>query len=139
MADYKKEDLDALIMEVTGLTTITPMINKQVQRFCIEEKMTWKEIARCIVWYTEVAHKEVNPIYGIAFVPNVRELAEKYFHQLELDQQRQNKAAQKVVEYQDNNIIFNISKIPHKKRKPKFLNIAEINVEDDHTDEGEVK
>jgi hypothetical protein len=68
-------------------------------------------------------------VYGIISIVNYREQANKYFHQLELDQQKQLAEAQKIVEYQDNNIIFNIKSLKHKKRQPRQFNIEDIKVE----------
>lgn len=97
--------------------------------------MTYKEIARCIVWYEEVFHGKFEPIYGLSFVPSVRERAAKYFHELEIKTKIQAEQAKKVVEYQENNIIFNIQSLEHKKRKAKQLDITEINVEGESNDD----
>jgi hypothetical protein len=128
---YTREDLFALIKEVMGIESVTPMISKQVNRFILEYDMTFKEIARCIVWYVEVNGGQLSTLYGLGIIPNIRENAAKYFKQLELDQQKQLAEAQKIVEYQDNNIIFNIKSLKHKKRQPRQFNITDINVEGD--------
>ena len=128
---FKRTDLEKMICEVMGLSTITPMISKQINRFILDDDMSFKEIARCVVWYVEVFGGELNPVYGIGIIPNIREKAAAYFKQLELDQQKQAIEAQKIVEYQDNNIIFNIKSLKHNKRKPKQLDINDINVEGD--------
>lgn len=128
---YTKDDLFALIRETMGLESIPPTISKQINRFILENDMTFKDIARCIVWYVEVHGGSLSPVYGIYFVPNVKESADKYFKQLELDQQKQLAEAQKIVEYQDNNIIFNIGSLKHKKREPRQFNIEDIKVEGD--------
>ena len=128
---FKRTDLEQMICEVMGLSTITPMISKQINRFILDYDMSFKEIARCVVWYVEVFGGELNPVYGIGIIPNIREKAAAYFKQLELDQQKQAIEAQKIVEYQDNNIIFNIKSLKHHKRKPKQLDINDINVEGD--------
>ena len=91
--------------------------------------MSFKEIARCIVWYVEVFGGTIHPVYGLGIIPNIRETAAAYFKKLELDQQQQAIEAKKIVEYQDNNIIFNIKSLQHKKRKPKQLDINDIDVE----------
>ena len=117
-----------------GIKTVTSTIKNQINRITLRDNLTFKEIARSIVWYTEVAKKEVNPIYGIAFVPNVFPMAAEYFRKLELEQVRKEEEAKKLVEYQENNIIFNIKSLEHKKRKPKQLNIDEINVEGESDD-----
>ena len=128
---FKRTDLEQMICEVMGLSTITPMISKQINRFILDYDMSFKEIARCVVWYVEVFGGELNPVYGIGIIPNIREKAAAYFKQLELDQQKQAIEAQKIVEYQDNKIIFNIKSLKHNKRKPKQLDINDINVEGD--------
>ena len=78
MADnkpYTRQDLEALICEVMGLKTITPTIRKQISNYILLDNMTNKEIARCIVWYQEVFHGKFEPIYGISFVPSVKEIS----------------------------------------------------------------
>lgn len=129
--EYTKDDLFQLVREVMGIQEITPMILKQINRFVLLENMTFRDIARCIVWYIEVAGGTFQPMYGLGMIPNIKEQAMKYFKQLELDQQKQLAQAQKIVEYQDNNIIFNIGSLKHKKREPKQFNIEDIDIEGD--------
>lgn len=130
--NFTLADLHNLIKEVMGIHDLTPMIRKQIQNFILNLKMTPKEIGRCIVWYVEVFHGTLSTVYGLGIIPNIREEANKYFSKLELDQQRQQAEARKVVEYQDNNIIFNIKNLQHEQRKPrKQLDISQIDVEGD--------
>ena len=81
-----------------------------------------------MVWFVEVFGGELTPVYGLGIIPNIREKAAAYFKQLELDQQKQAIEAKKIVEYQDNNIIFNIKSLKHNKRKPKQLDLNDINL-----------
>jgi hypothetical protein len=128
---YTLNDLCELIKEVMDIKDITPRIRKHINQLILEHNMTFKEIARCIVWYDEVFGGKFNVVYGIISIVNYREQANKYFQQLELDQQKQLAEAQKIVEYQDNNIIFNIGSLKHKKREPKQFNIQDVIVEGD--------
>lgn len=128
---YTKQELEGLICEVMGLKSITPTIRKQINNFVLIDNMSWKEIARCIVWYQEVFKGKFEPIYGLSFVPSVKDRAAKYFQQLERQKKAQEEQAKKVVECQENNIIFNIQALEHKKRKAKQLDISEINVRGD--------
>jgi len=114
-----------------GLKSITPTIRKQINNFVLIDNMSWKEIARCIVWYQEVFKGKFEPIYGLSFVPSVKDRAAKYFQQLERQKKAQEEQAKKVVECQENNIIFNIQALEHKKRKARQLDISEINVKGD--------
>lgn len=129
--DITKQELEEYICGVMDIKAVTPMITRQINRYVLEFNMTFKEIARCVVWYKEVFGGALNPVYGIGIVPNIREQATAYFKQLELDQKKQATEAQKVVEYQDNNIIFNIKSLQHNKRKPKQLNIDDIDIKGD--------
>ena len=117
-----------MICEVMGINSITPTIRRQINNYVLIDSMTYKDIARCLVWYVEVFHGKLEPIYGISFVPAVKDRAAKYFKQLEKNQEVQKIEAQKLVEYQENNIIFNIKSLKHQKRQPKQLNVSEIDV-----------
>lgn len=128
---YSRKDLETLICEVMGIKSITPMINNQITKYSLEYGMSFKEIARCIVYYVEVQGKELSCMYGLGMIPNIRELANQYFKQLELDQQRKEKEAEKVIEYQDNNIIFHIKSLKLNTKKPKQLDLNDIKVGDE--------
>lgn len=137
MADnnWTKQQLEELILDVMRLKSITPTIRKQIGNYVLIDNMTYKEIARCIVWYDEVFHGKFEPIYGISFVPSVRDRAAEYFRNLEKQKKAQQEQAKKVAEYQENNIIFNIKSLEHKKRTPKQLDISEINVKGESDDD----
>ena len=137
MADnnWTKQQLEELILDVMRLKSITPTIRKQIGNYVLIDNMTYKEIARCIVWYDEVFHGKFEPIYGISFVPSVRDRAAEYFRNLEKQKKAQQEQAKQVAEYQENNIIFNIKSLEHKKRTPKQLDISEINVEGESDDD----
>lgn len=129
MAEYSRRQLEELICELVGVTQLTPLINKHISELTLIYKMTWKEIARCLTYYVEVARGTLRVEYGIKTpCTSVREKADKYFKQLELDQRKQQGEAAKVVEYQENNIIFNIKSLKNKTRQPKQLDISEIDV-----------
>ena len=129
--EYTKQDLFDLISDIMKIKVMTPMIIRQVNKFVLEYNMTFKEIARCVVYYVDVKGGVLDTMYGLGIIPNIREQAAQHFKQLELDQQKQLAQAQKIVEYQDNNIIFNIGSLKHKKRQPKQFNIEDINIEGD--------
>ena len=131
MANISKEELEKMVCDVMEITTITPQLRKQITKYVLQDKMSYLELARCIVYYVEVAQGKTNIVYGLWFVPSVREKAAKYFQELEEQKKRQEAEAQKLVQYQENNIIFNIKALTHQKRKPKQFDIGEIDVEGD--------
>lgn len=128
-SEFTVNHLHDFIRESFGIQAIPETIKKQINRFSLDYDMSARDIARCICYFQEVRKGQLDPLYGIWFVPNVKEDAARYFRQLELDQQKQAAEAKKVVEYQDNNIIFNIKSLPHKKRTAKQLDITTVNIE----------
>lgn len=122
-------DLYSFIKSSFNIQELTPIINKQLNYLILEKDMKPLEIARCIEYYLKALQYEYKSVYGISFVLNVREEAAKYYKQLELDQKKKMTEAKRVVEYQDNNIIFNISALQHKKRKPKQIDISSIDIQ----------
>lgn len=123
-----RKELEELIKEVMSITTITPLINKHIDDLVLLNDMTFLEIMRCIVYIDEVLQRKIEPFYGIKTqVLSIREQSNKYFKQKELDLQKQSEEGAKIVQYQDNNIIFNIKSLKSKKRNPKqFFDVAEI-------------
>lgn len=128
---YTISDLYDFIKESFDIKTIPETMIRQINKYSLQLGMKAIEIARCICYYQEVKHGELDPLYGIWFVPNVKEAAEKYFNQLKLEQESKETEAKRVVEYQDNNIIFNIKSLQHKKRRPKQLDVSEIKIKGD--------
>jgi len=131
MSNYVKADLYELIKDLFHITAIPPMIQKQVNNYILDYNMSFKEIARCLVYWVEVRHEKMDIKYGIGIVPNIREDAAKYFQKLELQKAAQQKEAEKAVELENNNIIFNIKSVKSQKRKPTQLDLNEINLGDD--------
>lgn len=127
---FTKQELEKMVCEVMGISSITPTIKRQISNFVLIDNMTYKEIARCICWYQEVFKGKMEPIYGLSFVPSVKDRAAEYFRQLEIRAKAAEREAKKVVEYQENNIVFNIHSLEHKKRQPKQYDISEIDVEE---------
>ena len=132
--EYSLADLYQLIKDVTHCSTISSTIQKQITKFVIEQGMSFKEIARCIVWCDEVGMKNKtdkwNPIYGIGCIGNVREQANQYFAELAKREAERQRIAQEAKIIAQSNIIFNIKQTKKPRRSPKHFNIEEIEVSD---------
>lgn len=128
---FTKQQLEALVCDVMHIKSITPTMRRQITNLVLVEKMTYLEIARCIVFYDEELHGKFEPIYGLSFVHAVRDRAAAHFARLAQEQQQQVEQAQKITEYQENNIVFNIHSLEHKRRQARQLDISEINVKGD--------
>lgn len=127
---YSRLQLEQLICQVFKISKVNTTISKQISKFVVEYDMSFKDIARCVDYYDSVLKKESDPLYGIWYVPNIKEKVDEFYKKLALEQQKQQEQGKKIVEYQANNIIFNIKNLKHKKRQPKFLDIKEIKIDD---------
>ncbi len=124
-----REEFLTMLKDVLEVQEIPDPILKQVGDLVLNYRFSYVEIARCLVYNVDVLKHKIAIEYGIRHIClNLREKAEKYFKQLELDQRKQQGEAAKVVEYQENNIIFHISSLENKKRQPKQLDISDIDV-----------
>lgn len=125
---YTLDMLYQYVSEVFQLSPIPDDIRRQISTYVIRDNMSYREIARCLCYYLEVERQTVKRLYGMSFVPKVRNDAAKYFEKLERDQKSQEEEAQKIMNH-DINIKFKIETIKNKPRKIKQLDINEINIE----------
>ena len=126
---FSRIDLENMIKDILQVNELNETIKRQILEMRLNYNMTYKEIGRCISYFCDNLGGKISPIYGISIVRNVREQADKYFKQLELDQLKRRAEAEKLVKYQDNNIIFNIKSLKHEKRKPKQIKVEGIKTE----------
>lgn len=132
--NYTRADLYVLIKDIFQVTAVPPLISKQVNGYILDYNMSFKEIARCLVYWLEVRHQTFDIKYGIGIVPNIREEAAKYFRELEKQKEQQQQNAEKAVEFENNNIIFNIQTVQSHKRKLQQLDLNEIDLGDGDAD-----
>lgn len=103
-------------------------LRRQISNYIVRDNMSYRDIARCLCYYVEVERQVPKRLYGMSFVPKVRNNAAKYFEKLERDQKAREEEARKIVNH-DINIKFKIETIQNKPRKIKQLDITEINIE----------
>lgn len=135
--NFTREDCEIQIKELTGLPMGEPLprsIERQINRFLLEDEMTYKEIAQCLFYYTEIIGKRVDPVYGIFFIPNVRHETKKYFIQLKKEKEEKEREAKKFTE-QEGVMVINIKNVARSKtRKKETLSFDDIKIEDGEDD-----
>ena len=113
MANLTYIELEKLLLEIFEINELTPIIKRQINRFVLEDGMSWLEIARCVSWQMDNNNGKYNAAYGIAFVPNVRAQAKRYFEELARKKEEQEKEAK------------NMSKW-NRQKKPKLIDVNQI-------------
>lgn len=126
------KDVYDMCCELMGLSSVTQLLRNQVNDLILVNHFTPLEIMRCLSYADENAHANFNPVYGIkSTVLSVREPAAKYFEKLIQENKRREQEADRIIKFQNDSIVINISKIQHKPCKKKFLDISQIDVEED--------
>jgi hypothetical protein len=103
------------------------MVKKQITRFVTEDKLTYKQIARSLVYYLEVKQRPHNPDYGIGFVPAVFPDANAYYERegVKLRQrQAEGNKLKKVYDTPKNRVKVKATVRKHKNKK--LIDITEI-------------
>lgn len=127
------QDVYDMCCDLMGLDHITPLLRNQVSSLILDYNFTPLEIMRCLSYADENEHVEFKPIFGIkTTVLSIREPAAKYFEKLIQDNKRREDEADKIIKFQNNSIVINISKIQHKPYKKKILDISEVDVKEDN-------
>lgn len=129
MANLTYTELEKLLLEIFEINELTPIIKRQINRFVLEDGMSWLEIARCVSWQMDNNNGKYNAAYGIAFVPNVRAQAKRYFEELARKKEEQEKEAKNIVDKDNNRKIIikakNMSKW-NRQKKPKLIDVNQI-------------
>lgn len=105
-------DVKALILEKFRLSQITPLIDKQLGKCALEYQMTSDEIYNCIKWYSEVMHKPMDPIYGIAFVWSIRDQVKRYNANVEAQDDQKLEQAEIVKQDKIKKYVINLKEMP---------------------------
>jgi len=103
------------------------MVKSQITRFVTENKLTYKQIARSLVYYLEVKQRPANPDMGIGFVPAVFPDANAYYERegAKLRQrQAEGNKLRKVYDAPKNIVI--VKATPRKRVNKKLIDINEI-------------
>ena len=116
-----------LICELLNVDTINHMIKGQITRFVTEDKLTYKQIARSLVYYLEVRGRPAKEGMGIGFVPVVFPDANAYYERLAAilrENQRQGNKLREVYNTPKNRIRVKASE--RKRKHKKLIDINEI-------------
>lgn len=87
-----KEILYGYIKDIYGLAEVTAMIEKQIEKYCVDYKMTYIELKDVLYYYYNLCENPVNS-EGIGIVPYILHEAKSHFE----DVKRSNIENQKAI------------------------------------------
>jgi len=121
-----KQELRELICQTLSLPKVTQTIENQILRFVTELGLSYKQIARGLVFFIEVEKGRYETKYGIGIIPNVVERADQYYDNMRRRIERQKKSVENAKKYPD--IILEVGQIREKRKLPQ-INIEKIDVD----------
>jgi uncharacterized protein (UPF0305 family) len=135
MDNYTLKQLEDLIKHYMNLDkeqSLPNNIKKQITRFVLNDEMSYKEIGRAVCYYVECKKRQIDSLYGISFVSNIRADANNYFSKLEEKQKHKEEEAKKF-KTEDDKMVFNIKEIikSNKPNKLKQLSFDDIDLKGD--------
>lgn len=123
-----KNELRKMVKEILNLETIPPLLESQIHRFRMELGLTYKEIARALVYFFDVQKNEYKPAFGVGVLPSIVPEANKYYDKLRKQREEQIKSVEAAKEH--SNIILEVKHIPLK-RKTRKIDIESLVINDD--------
>ena len=110
-----QKELEDYIKKLLNITSLTPKIKKQLDKYIKEDKYSYSGIHRSLIYFYEIKHNPIDKANGgIGIVPYVYQDAYNYYYNIWLAQQsNENKD---LSEYKPKEIII---KIPPPQRKIK--------------------
>lgn len=122
----EKQELREWLCETLGINRLTPMIERQVNRFVTEDGLTYKEVAQAVYFFIEVQGGSYQSKYGIGIVPGVIDDARKYFWKLKQKRDKQIESVEEAKKIPE--IILEVGQI-RKRRKLKPIDITKIEID----------
>ena len=110
----EKQELREILCETLNIPKLTPMIERQVNRFVTVDKMSYKEIGQAVYFFFEVRKGVYEAKYGIGIVGGIIDEAKQYFDRLKKQRDKQIESVEDAKKIPD--IILEVGQI-RKRRK----------------------
>ena len=122
----EKQELRKMLCDTLGIPKTTALIENQIFEYVSDLKLTYKEIARGLVFFITVEGGTYEAKYGIGIVPHVVERANAYYDRLRREKENQIKSVEDAKKIPD--IILKVGQI-RKRRKFEKMDINKIDVD----------
>lgn len=123
----KKQELRDIICETLGFDKIPNIIETQIHRFTMELGLTYKEVARAVVYFYGIKKNEYQSAYGIGVVANIYPESNRYYEKLKRQREEQLKSVEEAKKH--SNIILEVKQIPKRKTR-KTIDIEKLKIDD---------
>jgi len=122
----EKKELREIICRTLELPKVPQTMENQITRYVTELGLSYKQIARGLVFFIDVEHGKFNTKFGLGIVPQLVERADMYYDNMRRRIEKQKQSVQDSKKYPD--IILKVGEI-RKRRKLPQIDIQLIEVD----------
>lgn len=129
---FGRTELEEKIKEIFEIDEITPLMNTHINKYVLERRWSYLDIARALAYFVEIQGGELKPHMGLGIVPYVIEEARRYFKQLAEKTKLQREESEKFKEHKSNSydIKCNLLPKPEKRNRRPLIDIGSICLEE---------
>jgi len=114
----EKKELREIICRTLNIPKVPQTMENQITRFVTELDLTYKQIARGLVFFVEVEKGKFDTKYGLGIVPQVVERADIYYDNMRKRIEKQKESVEESKKYPD--IILKVGTIKPKRKLPQI-------------------
>jgi len=122
----EKKELREIICSTLNIPKVTQTMENQITRFITEQGLSYKQIARGLVFFIDVEHGKYETKYGLGIIPNLVERADIYYNAMKRRIEKQKESVENAKKYP--NIILEVGQIKPKRKLPQ-IDITKIEVD----------
>jgi len=113
-----KKELRGLICSTLNMSKVPHNIENQITRFVTEQGLTYKQIARALVFFIDVEKGTYEQRYGLGIIPSVVERADAYYEGIKRRRERQKQSIESAKKYPD--IILEAGQLKRRRKLPQI-------------------
>ena len=129
---FGRTELEEKLKELFNIDEITPLMNAHINKYVLERRLSYLDIARALAYFVEIQNGELKPQMGLGIVPYVIDESRRYFRQLEEKTKLQRKESEKFKEHKSTSYDIKCNKIPkpEKRNRRPLIDIGSISLEE---------
>ena len=114
----EKKELREIICRTLNIPGVPQQMENQITRFVTELGLSYKQIARGLVFFIDVEKGKYDTKYGLGIIPQLVERADIYYDNMRKRIEKQKDSVENAKEYPD--IILKVGTIKPKRKLPQI-------------------
>lgn len=129
---FGRTELEEKIKEIFEIDGLTPLMNAHINKYVLERRWSYLDIARALAYFVEIQEGELKPQMGLGIVPYVIDESRRYFKQLEEKTKKQRIESEKFKQHKSNSYDIKCKQLPkpEKRNRRPLIDIGSIGLEE---------